>query len=48
MREAEMDLIADYIARVLASPDDDRVLNSVRSEIGQLCRKFPLYAERLS
>jgi glycine hydroxymethyltransferase len=48
MREAEMDLIADYIARVLASPDDDRVLNSVRSEIRQLCRKFPLYAERLS
>jgi glycine hydroxymethyltransferase len=45
MREAEMDLIADYIARVLAAPDDDRVLNSVNVEIEQLCRKFPLYPE---
>jgi glycine hydroxymethyltransferase len=48
MREAEMDLIADYISRVLAAPEDDRVLNSVRTEIEQLCKKFPLYPERLS
>jgi glycine hydroxymethyltransferase len=48
MRETEMDLIADYIARVLASPDDDRVSSSVKSEVEQLCRKFPLYPERLA
>jgi glycine hydroxymethyltransferase len=48
MGEAEMDRIADYIARVLASPDDDRVANSVKTEVEQLCRKFPLYAERRS
>jgi glycine hydroxymethyltransferase len=48
MGEREMDLIAEYISRVLASPDEDRVLTSVKAEVEQLCRKFPLYPERLS
>jgi glycine hydroxymethyltransferase len=47
MGEPEMDLIADYIARVLASPDEDRVLGMVRGEVEQLCRRFPLYPDRL-
>ena len=45
MREPEMDLIADYIARALVSPEDDRVLGSIRVEVEGLCRKFPLYPE---
>jgi glycine/serine hydroxymethyltransferase len=45
MREAEMDVVADYIARALAPPDDDRVLGSIRVEVEGLCRKFPLYPE---
>jgi glycine hydroxymethyltransferase len=45
MREPEMDLIAEYITRVLATPDDEGVLQSVRSEVKQLCRKFPLYPD---
>jgi glycine hydroxymethyltransferase len=45
MRESEMDLIAEYITRVLAAPDDDRVLTTVKDEVKQLCRKFPLYPE---
>jgi glycine hydroxymethyltransferase len=48
MGEREMDLIAEYIARVLASPQHDPVLTSVKAEVEQLCRKFPLYPERLS
>ncbi len=48
MGEAEMDLIAEYIARVLAAPDDDRVHGMVRAEVRQLCKKFPLYPERLA
>ncbi|MPY89584.1 MAG: aminotransferase class I/II-fold pyridoxal phosphate-dependent enzyme [Luteitalea sp.] len=43
MREPEMDLVADYIARVLASPDEDRVLGAVHAEVKALCRRFPLY-----
>ena len=46
MREPEMDAIAGFIARALASPDDDGVLASVRAEVEGLCRKFPLYPER--
>jgi len=46
MREPEMDLIAGYIARALAAPDDDRVLGSIRTEVEGLCLKFPLYPEQ--
>jgi glycine hydroxymethyltransferase len=45
MREAEMDLIAEYISRVLSSPDDERVQTMVRTEVDTLCRRFPLYPE---
>jgi glycine hydroxymethyltransferase len=45
MRQPEMDLVAEYIARVLASPEDDRVLSAVKSEVRQLCQKFPLYPD---
>jgi glycine hydroxymethyltransferase len=45
MREADMDVIADYITRVLSSPDDERVLRAVQAEVKQLCRKFPLYPD---
>jgi glycine hydroxymethyltransferase len=42
MREAEMDLIGELIARVLKTPDDDAALAMVRTEVERLCRKFPL------
>jgi glycine hydroxymethyltransferase len=45
MREPEMDLIAEYIARVLAAPDDDGVAAAVKEKVEALCRKFPLYPE---
>jgi glycine hydroxymethyltransferase len=45
MREAEMDIIAGYIARVLEAPEDEGVQQAVRAEVKQLCRKFPLYPD---
>jgi glycine hydroxymethyltransferase len=45
MCEPEMDLIAEFITRALASPDDDAVLSRVKAEVETLCRKFPLYPE---
>jgi glycine/serine hydroxymethyltransferase len=48
MGEAEMITIGDLIARVLASPDDERVQAMVRSEVEALCRMFPLYADLLA
>jgi glycine hydroxymethyltransferase len=46
MRETEMDVIGDLIARALAAPADGRTLAMVRTEVERLCRKFPLYPER--
>src|SRR5471032_2907595 len=45
MREAEMETIAELITRALQTPDDDRALAMVRTEVETLCRKFPLYPE---
>ena len=41
MREAEMDVIGELIARVLAAPDDDRALGMVKAEVERLCRQVP-------
>jgi glycine hydroxymethyltransferase len=43
MAETEMDIVAELIGRVLATPEDDRVAAMVRGEVEALCRKFPLY-----
>jgi glycine hydroxymethyltransferase len=45
MGEAEMDQVAGYIARALASPENEAALAMVRTEVEALCRKFPLYPE---
>jgi glycine hydroxymethyltransferase len=45
MREPEMDRVAEFIARALASPDDDAALGRVKGEVEALCRKFPLYPD---
>ncbi len=47
MAEPEMEMIGEFIARVLASPEDEQVLAAVRAEVEKLCAKFPLYPERL-
>jgi glycine hydroxymethyltransferase len=43
MKEAEMDLIAEFISRALKTPEDSHALSMVRDEVGALCQKFPLY-----
>src|SRR5262245_36005984 len=48
MREPEMDLVAEMIARALKTPDDDTALGAIKTEVETLCRKFPLYSERRS
>jgi glycine hydroxymethyltransferase len=46
MREPEMDQIGELIARVLAAPDDDRVIGMVKADVERLCRRFPLYPDK--
>jgi glycine hydroxymethyltransferase len=45
LREPEMDVVAEFIARVLASPDDESVARMVKQEVEALCRRFPLYPD---
>jgi glycine hydroxymethyltransferase len=47
MAEGEMEVVGDLIARVLAAPDDGHVHSMVRAEVEALCRKFPLYPDKL-
>ncbi len=42
MKEAEMDVIADLIARALQSAGNDTALASVADDVIALCKKFPL------
>ena len=48
MREPEMDLVGELIARALKTPDDDAALGAVKAEVETLCRKFPLYPDARS
>jgi glycine hydroxymethyltransferase len=43
LTEKEMDLVGALILRALATPDDDRALGMVKTEVEALCRRFPLY-----
>ncbi len=39
----ECSTLADWISDVLDDPEDEHVLNRVRGEVEDLCRKFPVY-----
>jgi glycine hydroxymethyltransferase len=47
MKEREMERIGNWIADVLAAPNDASVQKRVESEVRSLCGSFPLYASRL-
>jgi len=47
MKEPEMAIIADLIARALDHVSDATVLRSIADAVGELCGKFPVYPHRL-
>ena len=47
MKEKEMERIADFIARALRQVNDDGALRAIADEVGELCKKFPVYPHRL-
>ena len=47
LKEAEMELVADWIDRALKNVENAEELAKIRGEVKELCRKFPLYAHRL-
>ena len=46
MREAEMPLIAEYIATTLRNRNDSAAVAEVRGKVAALCAKFPVYPKR--
>jgi glycine hydroxymethyltransferase len=48
MKEKEMGQIGDFIVRALNHVADEQALQTVAGKVGELCRKFPVYPERLS
>jgi glycine hydroxymethyltransferase len=47
MKEKEMAAIAEFIARALNHVTDEGVLKAVAGEVGELCKRFPVYPHRL-
>ena len=47
MKEKEMERIADFISRALRQVNDDAALRNIADEVGELCKKFPVYPHRL-
>ncbi len=47
MGAAEMSLVASLIGRALDAPGDEKVLGKIRSEVRDLCQRFPLYPDRI-
>ncbi|HLC68406.1 MAG TPA: serine hydroxymethyltransferase, partial [Candidatus Bilamarchaeaceae archaeon] len=45
MKESEMLEIAKMIVKILKDPNNAELKQSVRNEIEELCRKFPIYPE---
>ena len=48
MKEAEMDHVADLIARALQRVGDERGLTAIGEEVRELCQQFPVYAHRVA
>jgi glycine hydroxymethyltransferase len=46
MKEAEMVVIASWIAKALERRNDDAALEKIRKEVAELANRFPLYAWR--
>jgi len=47
MKEPEMELIAGWIADVLAQPGNTETEQRVRNQVAELAAKFPIYESRV-
>lgn len=47
MKEPEMEIIGNLIARVIDNPDEESIRAQVKEEVRELCKQFPLYPEKL-
>ena len=47
MKEKEMQLIADFISEAVKHKDSDTALKKIKEKVKSLCKKFPIYKNRL-
>ena len=47
MKEAEMELIGNWIADALEHVGDESTIERIRAQVGELTARFPLYSLRL-
>lgn len=47
LKEPEMKQVADWIQRALADTEDLDALQTIKQEVKEMCKRFPLYAHRL-
>ncbi|MBI3799205.1 MAG: serine hydroxymethyltransferase [Deltaproteobacteria bacterium] len=47
MKEKEMEVIAEFIARALQKVGDEKTLTAIGAEVRDFCEKFPIYQRRL-
>lgn len=45
MKEEHMEIMVDMIDRVLMKPDDEQTISSVKKEVNEFMKQFPLYPE---
>ena len=45
LKEEEMEQIAGWINRVIANRTDTEQIGRIRSEVRQMCEKFPVYPD---
>lgn len=47
MKEQEMEAIAGFIKEALENTENESVLSRIQDDVKELCKKFPMYSERL-
>jgi len=47
MGVGEMALVASLIGRALDAPGDEAALARIRGDVKELCRRFPMYQDRM-
>lgn len=47
MKEEEMEAIAGFIKEALENTENESVLSRIKDDVKELCKKFPMYSDRL-
>ncbi len=45
MKEAEMDIVADFIRKVYNNYDNEEQLSKIKEDVQALCAQFPIFKE---